>query len=254
MKAIRLVVPCYNEATRLNGPAFLSLVDTDASIHLLFVNDSSTDDTLSCLHSLAAQRPGRIGVCSLSENRGKAEAVRVGLLKALQEPGRFVGYADADLATPPEELYRLIETMAASDADVLIAARVGILGANIERTMVRHYLGRAFASMASLVLKVQVYDTQCGAKLLRPSMALEAALATPFISRWAFDVELLGRLLTGAVGVPPLALERIVEIPLRTWKDVPGSKLQASAMLLAAGDLARIAFDLARRRRAAKLT
>ena len=51
--------------------------------------------------------------------------------------------------------------------------------------------------MASLILHARVYDTQCGAKLFRRSAALEAALADPFLSRWSFDVELLGRMLIG---------------------------------------------------------
>jgi hypothetical protein len=144
-------------------------------------------------------------------------------------------------------MLRLLDVTLTGPA-VVLGSRVALLGADIHRTASRHYLGRVFASVASLVLDARVYDTQCGAKLFRRSPALEAALAVPFLSRWAFDVELLGRLLAGAPGVPGVATSEVVEVPLRTWRDVPGSKLAPSAMVGALADLARIRRDLARRR------
>jgi dolichyl-phosphate beta-glucosyltransferase len=240
---IRIVVPCFDEGRRLDGPAFLRLGHP-----LLFVNDGSTDDTAEVLAELRRQAPERIEVLELGRNRGKAEAVRLGLLHALELGAEVVGYLDADLATPPAEMARLIERMAELGADVLLASRVALLGRNIQRQLARHYLGRVFASVASLVLRTPVYDTQCGAKLFRRTPALQAALATPFLSRWIFDVELLGRLMVPPPGVA--ALQAIVEEPLLTWHDVPGSKLGPRQMLASAADLTRVAGDLARRRRA----
>lgn len=249
--SVALVVPCYNEATRLDADSFVALVDSDPSLRLLFVNDGSTDGTADVLQALRARRPDRIDVHALARNSGKAEAVRQGLLRLLGEspPPAVVGYVDADLATPVSEIQRIGAVMQAQGAQVLLASRVGLLGRQIERTAVRHYLGRVFASVASLLLKLSVYDTQCGAKLFRPGPGLQAALAEPFLSRWIFDVELLGRLLVGAPGVPPLDATTIVEEPLRFWRDVPGSKLRPKHMAGAAGDLVRVGRDLARRRR-----
>ncbi|MBZ0118578.1 MAG: hypothetical protein K8H88_16360, partial [Sandaracinaceae bacterium] len=75
----------------------------------------------------------------------------------------------------------------------------------------------------------------CGAKLFRDGPALRAALAVPFSSRWSFDVELLGRLFAGGV-----ARDRVVEVPLRTWVDIGGSKLRPSGALKAGIDLLRL--------------
>jgi len=100
-----------------------------------------------------------------------------------------------------------------------------MLGYDIERSAVRHYLGRVFATAASVILKARVYDTQCGAKLFRVGAALQAALGDPFPDRWSFDVELLARLLYPPPGVPPVAPDQIVEVPLTEWRDVGGSKL-----------------------------
>jgi hypothetical protein len=118
---------------------------------------------------------------------------------------------------------------------------VQLLGRSIERNYTRHYVGRVFATCASLSLGLPVYDTQCGAKLFRRTDALAAALATPFTSRWAFDVELLARLVRPQRGVAPIDISRIREEPLLTWTDIPGSKLRPWAALRGGFDLLRLA-------------
>lgn len=244
-----VVVPCYNEAERLDEAPLLTFLDRCGEASLLFVNDGSTDATAERLAAIASRSPARIEVLSLSPNGGKAEAVRQGMLQALGRGAGTVGYLDADLSTPPDELLRLRAKFERPEVEVVLGARVALLGTDIERSAVRHYLGRVFASAASLILKARVYDTQCGAKLFRATPALAAALATPFISRWAFDVELLGRLLAGSASAPALPLAGIVEVPLATWHDIGGSKLGPLAMARTLGELGRIAVDLAARRR-----
>jgi len=242
---IALVVPCYNEAQRLDSSAFLAMVDEDAALSLLFVDDGSTDGTADIHATMAAQRPGRVTTMTLPENAGKAEAVRHGLLRALASSAAIVGYIDADLATPRAEIARLCETFRkSSDHDVLLGSRVRLLGRAIDRAPVRHYLGRAFATAASLLLRLPVYDTQCGAKLFRRSAALTRALQRQFLSRWVFDVELLGRLLVGAPGVPGIPVERMCEEPLQRWAHCKGSKLGARHMLQSVLDLGRIYIEL----------
>ncbi len=248
---ITLVVPCHNEARRLDTTSFLELLGALPDLRLHFVDDGSTDDTARRLQELVAHEPGRTDLLTLRHNRGKAEAVRQGMLAALERGTPVVGYLDADLATPVSEVVRLVTTFAHCDVDVLLAARVALLGRSIHRSAVRHYLGRVFASAASLTLGLQVYDTQCGAKLFRRTAALLAALSEPFLSRWCFDVELLGRLLIGTADVPPLDPNRVLEEPLRAWCDVPGSKLDTAAKVGALFDLGRVFRDLERRRRSA---
>jgi glycosyltransferase involved in cell wall biosynthesis len=245
------VIPCYNEAERLDTAAFLAFCAGEPAVTLLFVNDGSSDDTARVLGELRAARPEQIDVYSLDRNRGKAEAVRQGLLAALRGGAPVVGYLDADLATPLVEMSRLIRFVGERpDVDVLLASRVALLGRSIERAPARHYLGRVFASAASLMLHLRVYDTQCGAKLFRRTDALAAALAEPFLSRWIFDVELIGRLLA-APAPSRLAPARVREEPLLAWRDVKGSKLRGHHMAAAVRDLVRVGRDLARRRRAA---
>jgi glycosyltransferase involved in cell wall biosynthesis len=234
-----VVIPCYNEEHRFDVDRILELLDNDPQLRLFLVDDGSRDRTRDVLEGLRMRFPKRVHVVVLEVNQGKGEAVRQGLRRALDAGCDIVAYLDADLSTPPAELLRLLSVMRATGCAVLVAARVGLLGRGIERTTARHYLGRLFATAASLALGLHVYDTQCGAKLFRRHRALEHAVATPFHSRWAFDVELLARL---ARGPNALAPDAIREEPLMVWRDVPGSKLKAGHMAQAAIDLLAIAW------------
>jgi glycosyltransferase involved in cell wall biosynthesis len=235
------VIPCYNEAARLHADAFVSLVDDEPEVNLLFVNDGSRDATEERLREMALRRPQRIQILSLDRNVGKAEAVRLGMVEAQRRGTAMVGYFDADLATPTSEIRRLTQVMLQRDVDLVVGARVAMLGRRIDRSNLRHYLGRVFASAASVVLRLRVYDTQCGAKLFRCTPALAEALSKPFISRWVFDVELIGRLIGDPKGIESI---RIIEEPLLEWRDVPGSKLRSGHFVAAALDLARVAWAL----------
>jgi dolichyl-phosphate beta-glucosyltransferase len=244
---IAWIVPCFDEAARIDVQAFLALVHDSAPASLVFVDDGSRDGTLAILRGMAHERPAQIEVVALPSNQGKAEAVRQGLLRALSRGVSIVGYVDADLATPPRELRRLATLLRASDCDVLMGSRVQLLGRTIERSHGRHYLGRVFATCASLSLGLPVYDTQCGAKLFRRTEALASALDRSFTSRWVFDVELLARLTRPRPGITAVAVERIREEPLLFWTDVPGSKLRPAAALRSGLDLLRLGLRLRRR-------
>jgi dolichyl-phosphate beta-glucosyltransferase len=238
-----VVVPCFNEAARLDGDAVLALLD-DGRTDVIFVDDGSTDATRSVLQALVRDRGPRARVVALDENGGKGEAVRRGLLAAVDDGAPVVAFLDADLSTPVHEMRRVLAALDdRDDVEVAMGARVALLGRAIERSPARHYLGRVFATAASTMLGVRVYDTQCGAKAFRVTAALRDALTTPFSSRWAFDVELLARLLRHVEST------RIVEVPLSAWRDVKGSKLSPRAMMRAGVDLLRIGTAVRRDRR-----
>jgi dolichyl-phosphate beta-glucosyltransferase len=249
VSSARIIVPCGDESIRIDDDAFISLVSQRPALGLLFLHGGSSDDAGRRLHALAAKSPKRFAVRALDGNVGKGEAVRQGLVATLQhEDVDVLGYLDADLSTPVAEVVRLLTLIDDRHVDAVLAARVAILGCDIARNSVRHYLGRAFATVASTILRVQVYDTQCGAKFFRRSRALEAAVAAPFVSQSAFDVELIGRLLIGAPGIAPIAPDRLIEEPLQSWRNLSASPLRPIAMLGAARDLILVAKDLAARR------
>lgn len=235
-----IVVPCYNEAERLDGKAFLAAVRADPSLGFLFVDDGSRDDTRAVLQRLRDEQPEQLSVLALERNGGKAEAVRLGMQSAFDRSAKLVGYFDADLATPLAELAPMRAAFdERPDLLVVLGARVGMLGRDVVRSYHRHYLGRVFASMASLLLDLTVYDTQCGAKLFRNAPPIHGIFAEPFCVSWTFDVELLARLAQLARDgvIPPMARSAL-EYPLRSWRDVKGSKLGPGAALKAGAELA----------------
>lgn len=238
-----VIVPCYNEAARLDVARFRAFVDVEPPVRLLLVDDGSTDDTARVLAELCDADAQRLATISLPKNAGKAEAVRAGVNAAIEEEGDAAGcfgYWDADLATSLDEILIFRERLRErSDAIGVLGSRVRLLGRRIDRRPVRHYLGRAFATGASLILGLAVYDTQCGAKLFRRTDATVEAFAKPFLSRWAFDVEIIARL-RQAYGAGPLH-DRLIEQPLSLWRDVEGSKLRTRHMIGTALDLLRIA-------------
>lgn len=235
-----LVVPCFDEEARLDAGEVTTLA---AEIDVVLVDDGSRDGTRARLVALARELRGAT-VLPFDRNVGKAEAVRAGLRAALAGGAGIVGYADADFATSAGELLRILSILTSrAELDVVLGSRVARLGADIDRRAARHLAGRLFATLASWTLDAPVYDTQCGAKWLRRTPALEAALARPFSTRWAFDVELLARLMGWLGDGPPLPTSRMLEVPLLAWRDARGSKLglrgQARGALEVAGLLAR---------------
>ena len=236
---LTLVVPCYREANRLQPERFVEFLDATEGTRLLFVDDGSPDETPRVLAALAAQRPARVEILALTRNVGKGEAVRQGLLRALETDTELVGFWDADLATPLELIDDFRAVLATrSDIHWVLGSRWRGLGRHIHRRASRHYASRVFATVASLLLGLPIYDTQCGAKLFRANEMLRRTLAEPFGARWVFDVEMLARLVAESRSgrVPPVET-LAYELPLSRWVHDGHSHLGWSDFLVAIGDL-----------------
>jgi hypothetical protein len=151
----------------------------------------------------------------------------------------LVGFWDADLSTPLEAVDDFLALAARRpEIDIILGSRVMLMGRDIRREAWRHYLGRVFATGVSLSLGLPVYDTQCGAKVLRANEATAALFAAPFHSPWIFDVELLARYLAlPAAPGEPARRDRIYELAVPVWHHVPGSKLRTADFLRAAFEL-----------------
>lgn len=242
----RIVVPAYNEALRFDVAVLDEYLGRNPAVDFILVNDGSKDDTLTLLQRQAEKWPTRVQVLDLQPNRGKSEAVRQGVLAALaQRDTGYVGFWDADWATPLAALDQFIFQLERDPSvQFVMGSRVRLLGRRIHRKPLRHYVGRIAATMASLVLGLAVYDTQCGAKLLRVNAGTERLFSGAFGSRWVFDVELIARYL-----IANPSGEGIYELPLDEWRDVGDSKVRGVDVVRAFWDLLHIyrSYPIARR-------
>lgn len=239
-----IVIPCYDEAARLDVKRFEAFSSANANVDLLFVDDGSRDDTPSVLERLRQSNPERIRVHALPRNLGKAEAVRHGLLQACESSPTYVGFWDADLATPLDEVRPFMQMLdSRPDIEMVFGSRVNLLGRSVRRRLARHYIGRVFATAAAATLGVGVYDTQCGAKMFRVSDGFVERLREPFIGGWIFDVEMIAREIRARRGTDlPQAKEIIYEYPLTVWRDVAGSKIRLGDWFKVGANLGRIYF------------
>lgn len=244
-----IIVPCYNEEKRLKRDAFLQYTSDKKDVTFIFVNDGSRDQTLNILKGLSNANPAGIRYVNIIINSGKAEAVRQGFLTAFEHDFNYIGYWDADLATPLRTIETFSKILDKGKADLVMGSRVKLLGRKIKRNELRHYVGRVFATAASSILKLPVYDTQCGAKLFRRTENLIQVFSKPFHVNWTFDVEVLARFLVlwkSGFPVNYSFQEMVVEYPLEEWTDVPGSKIKPSDLFVAIAELNRIYFYLKR--------
>lgn len=232
------IIPCFNEARRIDLPSILKLLE-DQNNYIYFVNDGSTDQTQKILEDYAKQN-SRIKVVNLKKNQGKAEAVRTGLQQALNDDFAIVGYIDADLATPVFEVLKLLNYIKSKPISFIMGLRLVRLGANVRRKKLRHYIGRVFATIASsVILKLRVYDTQCGAKFFKNLPEIQKALEKPFATRWIFDVELIGRVNTlRPQSVSPSSY--FYEFPLNAWNEIEGSKIKLKDFLKTPYEMFRV--------------
>jgi dolichyl-phosphate beta-glucosyltransferase len=191
------------------------------------------------LQNLQRGHEDRIQVVHLAVNAGKGEAVRAGARHVLGwKRFEYVGYLDADLAAPLTEVNRFLTNDRVPPGCAVIAgSRIRLMGTAVERSAVRHYLGRVFATFAALTLNLPIYDTQCGCKLIHWETASHV-FEEPFLSRWLFDVEILAR--TVKFLGHEQAMNMIVEVPLKISAQPGESKVRLSDFLKAPLELLKI--------------
>ncbi len=109
MKKISILIPCYNEEKSLPMlyPELVKLMDGHPGYdwELLFVNDGSTDDTLTVLKQLR-QQDTRVNYVDLSRNFGKEAAMLAGFDYVA---GDCMVIIDADLQHPPTLIPEMIK-------------------------------------------------------------------------------------------------------------------------------------------------
>lgn len=236
--ALSLVLPAFDEAARISSAldelfTYLAAPAAQAlrPIEVVVVDDGSTDDTAAIVQArpeAAGAMPGvRLRVLRALHG-GKGAAVRAGMLDA---GGDLVIFADADMATPPDQLPLLVTALA--DHDVALGSRIQPDGSDMRATQpgYRRLLGKAFHLLASVWAVGPVQDTQCGFKGFTRAAAQDL-FARQQVTSIVFDVEII--YLVRHRGY------RSAIVPIR-WSDKRGSRMRARPALAA-----RVAFDLLR--------
>ncbi len=217
-----IVVPCYNESKRLQLGKFHRFLKKNNKVLLCFVNDGSTDITINYLRVLNSAYPNQTHVIDLEINQGKAEAVRMGVISCLEIFNfKKIAYLDADLSTSLNECFS-ISNQLNHKITFAFGSRIAKLDTTISRKKYRFIVGRCLATLISSQLNLRVYDTQCGCKVFKRSLAA-LLFKEKFISKWLFDVELFHRLLF-LYGKTKL-IEKVNEVPLNSWIDTDDSKV-----------------------------
>ena len=154
MPETALVIPAYNEERRLPVGQFQAFARRHDDVRILFVDDGSRDGTAAALECVRSAAPERVRVVRLPRNAGKAQAVRCGFLQELDSDAEFIGFWDADLATPLEALPSFLAVMRdRPKVAMVLGSRVKLLGRDIVRSPLRHYPGRVVATLISWVLE-----------------------------------------------------------------------------------------------------
>ncbi|HEV7404819.1 MAG TPA: glycosyltransferase [Chthoniobacteraceae bacterium] len=222
-----IAIPCYQESARL--PSFLetlcaAVAAAPFSARIVVVDDGSgapeAERTRELVARAAAQWPGLLAApVLLPANLGKGGAVYAGWESAEAASAALLCFVDADGSVPAAEVVRLVGELLADRAErwqALFGSRVKLLGSRVERLPSRHYVGRVFATLVTLITGLTVYDSQCGLKVVRrPAYAAIAGELTEH--RFVFDVELALRLLRRRFAIR--------EVPI-DWTEIPGSKVR----------------------------
>lgn len=221
-----IIIPCYNESSRLELSTFIDFARTHKSSTLCLVNDGSADMTRSTLAEIKNLVHDNVHVFNVEKNAGKANAVRQGALFLYKESNvETIGFLDADLSTSFEEYNNLVSEIEQNGGrlKVIFGSRnMGEASTNIERNPIRKLVSDLIRVLIYFITKLSIADTQCGAKVFHRSL-VPIIYKESFFSRWLFDVEILLRLKKN-MGKQSF-LKIFLEKPLQEWVHMDGSKL-----------------------------
>jgi len=236
---VGVVIPCYNEEERLRTDEFTSFVNGNLGYHLCFVNDGSTDNTLSVLKELAKGREDHISVYDCAKNGGKAEAVRQGVLHLTNDKQLdYIGFLDADLSTNFQDFDDLVQTISGSEFKIVSGSRIARMGADIHKEGARAIISKTINKIIQTILGMPFRDTQCGAKIMTKDV-IEKVFDKKFYTKWLFDVEIFLRM--KKVYGADKAKSYLCEQPLKRWVHEDGSKLSMKDSFKILGQLFQLA-------------
>lgn len=219
MSKLGVVVPCYNEVTRLNFAFFEELVERLDCV-LIFVDDGSTDGTDKLLEAKSKILGPETEIFVSQTNRGKAVAISIGLEIAMKKQIKSLIFCDADNSLSVDDidcLYR--KFIDHPGLDIVSGARVPLAGSNVVRRDFRKWIGRIVATIVSRMTNIAIYDPMSPLKIYNLDRLNKGSGYTPS-TRWLGEVELMFY----SYNIDRKSF-RIEELPLDYWRDQEGGHI-----------------------------
>ena len=190
-----IVIPAYNEERRIGKTldSYTNFLDKKINYEIIVICDGCTDKTVDVVKKFQ-QENKKIKLFVLPKRMGKGGGVYYGFSKSM---GDNIGFVDADNAVTPEEFMKLIKDIKKNDC-VIASRRVKgsemiIPPQSRLWNFTMRLLSMIFNKIVNFVFKLNIKDTQCGAKLMK-RYVYEKIKNELRITGFEFDVELLWRI------------------------------------------------------------
>lgn len=186
MPKLSLVIPCFNEEK--NIPLFYrecqnvllpSLRERNTGLRFIFIDDGSTDQTLSRIKSLRKKDPA-VHFISFSRNFGKEAALYAGLKQSLEQESDYTAVIDVDLQDPPELIPQMLDHLQTGRCDAVGSRRVNRKGESFLRSLWAKGFYAFFNRISSVKLRSGMRDFI----LMKQSM-VQAVVSLPEITRFS---------------------------------------------------------------------
>jgi len=191
MNKTSIIIPAHNEEGRINKilDSYLYYFkklkkEKVLDFEIVVVLNACSDNTSEVLKKFK----DRELIVLDFEQGGKGFAITQGFKDALKRDTDFIGFVDADGATPPEAFHDLIKNL--RNYDGIIADRWHKKSVVAKQTFLRRFLSRSYNFIVRCLFLLPYRDTQCGAKVFRKDI-LEKNIHKIVSSQWNFDVALL---------------------------------------------------------------
>jgi O-antigen/teichoic acid export membrane protein len=182
---LSIVVPFLNPGEALSSHV-QSIVDVlesrGISFEIIAVDDGSTDGSKQSLEDMGHDS---LRLVSLSENRGKGEALRTGLSRG---KGRYLGFIDADGDISAQTLATYLDIIYADDPDIVLGSKRHP-NSEVSLPPMRRLYSWGYQQIIRFLFRLNIRDTQTGIKIVRRDV-LKTVLPRMVEKRFAFDLEL----------------------------------------------------------------